>query len=164
MKCFMVAIITVLVLWPIIGLAELYKWTDEQGNLHITDALPRELQGKKSGPALKPSSQSTQPKKATLRPTAPDRSRALVHPLPESARTPYASEDTAHLDVVGLHPQQATLTSAWQTFDEARSFAKAPVQRWKDQRGLDHFVDVLPMFPSSAELGIPSSKPRLKTR
>ncbi|NGZ02560.1 MAG: hypothetical protein CV090_05875 [Nitrospira sp. WS238] len=164
MKFFTLSIITGLVLWPIIGSAELYKWTDEQGNLHVTDAPPRELQKKKAGPALKPRSQSAQPMKATPSFPRPERSRADVSPLPESSITVDSVEDAAHLNMVGLTPQQATLTSAWQTFDGTRSIAKAPVQRWKDQRGIDHFADVLPMATSSAELGTTSGKPRLKTR
>ena len=44
----------------------------------------------------------------------------------------------------GVSPSQATLTSSWQIFDSAQMNAKAPVQRWKDEQGIDHFVDVLP--------------------
>jgi hypothetical protein len=49
----------------------------------------------------------------------------------------------------GLSPNQATLTSAWQTFDGPQVVAKVPVQRWKDQRGIEHFVDVLPTVKAS---------------
>ena len=54
--------------------------------------------------------------------------------------------------MVGLSPSQATLTSLWQIFDSTQMNAKAPVQRWKDEKGLDHFVDVLPAALSSSEV------------
>jgi hypothetical protein len=41
------------------------------------------------------------------------------------------------------------LRSAWQTFDGPHGVAKGPVQRWKDQRGIEHFVDVLPTVKAS---------------
>lgn len=156
MKFITLSIITGLSLWPIIGSAELYKWTDEQGNLHITDAPP-ELQ-KKSDSMVKPSSRSVQPMKATPRPTMPGLSRAEVRSVPESSITPYVSEHATRLDMVGLNPSQATLTSAWQTFDGAQPVAKAPVERWKDERGVEHFVDVLPTAKNSAEVGTTPSK------
>ena len=164
MKFFTLTIITSLILWPIVGSAELYKWTDEQGNLHITDAPPPELQ-RKSGPAVKPSTRSAQPMKATPSPSLPERTRAKVRPVPEPSAILSSSKDpAAQPSVEGLSPKLATVTSAWQTFDGAQPAAKAPVQRWKDERGVEHFVDVLPTANSSAELGATPSKPRLKTR
>ncbi len=146
MKFFTLSIITGLILWPGIGSAELYTWTDDEGNLHIADALPPELQ-KKSGSAVKHGHQSVQPMKAM-----PQLSRAEAHPVPEPSTTPYLSEDAIRLDREGLSPSQATLTSVWQTFDGARSVAKAPVQRWKDGRGVEHFADVLPTARHSAKV------------
>lgn len=57
----------------------------------------------------------------------------------------------------GVSPSQATLTSSWQIFDSAQMNAKAPVQRWKDEQGIDHFVDVLP-----ATLGTSEAAPKLE--
>ena len=162
MKLFTLSIITGLILWPGIGSAELYKWTDEAGNLHITDAPPPELQ-KKSGPAVKPGPRSVQPMKATPRTTIPESPRAEVRPVPESSITPYLSKDATRLDMVGLTPNQATLTSAWQTFKGAQPVAKVSVQRWKDERGIEHFVDVLPTAKNAAEVGATPSTHHPKT-
>jgi hypothetical protein len=46
--------------------------------------------------------------------------------------------------MTGLKPEQATVASPWEVFDGKRGNAKAGVQRWKDDQGIDHFVDVLP--------------------
>ena len=37
MKVFILSFMSCSLLWPIVGWAELYKWTDDQGNFHITD-------------------------------------------------------------------------------------------------------------------------------
>ncbi len=143
MKLFTLSVITGLLFWPMIGSAELYKWTDEQGNLHITDAPPLELQ-KRSSPAVKPAPGSTLPKKAAAKPAMPELPRAEVYPVPEPSVTPSSlTERVVQPSMEGLNPKQATFTSAWQTFDGPPVVAKAPVQRWKDERGLEHFVDVL---------------------
>lgn len=163
MKLFTLLIITSLNLWPGIGSAELYKWTDEAGSLHITDAPPPELQ-KKSGPAVRPAPRSTLPRKATAKPMVPELSRAEVRLAPEPPVTPHLSNDLAvQPKMEGLTPDRATLMSAWQTFDGAQSFAKAPVQRWKDERGVEHFVDVLPAATHAAEGGTIPNRNRPKT-
>lgn len=163
MKFFTLTIMTSLILWPIVGLAELYKWTDEQGDLHITDAPPPERQ-RKSGPAVKPSPRPVQPMKATPNPSVPERSRAEVRPVPEPSAVLSLSKDpAAQPSVEGLSPKLATMTSAWQTFDGAQPVAKAPVQRWKDERGVEHFVDVLPKTKSSRSVEVTPGKHRLKT-
>lgn len=163
MKAFSLSIIPGLFLWPVIGSAELYKWTDEAGNLHITDAPPPMPQ-KKSAPVIRPAPRSTLQKKATAKPTMPELSRVEVHLAPEPSVTPHVPKDLAvQPKMKGLTPNQATLTSAWQTFDGAQPGAKAPVQRWKDERGVEHFVDVLPTAKHSAEVGATPSRHRSKT-
>jgi len=82
MHLFTLSVITGLCLWPMIGSAELYKWTDEQGNLHITDAPPFELQ-KRSGLPVRPTPRPTLPKKATGKRAMPELPRAEVYPVPE---------------------------------------------------------------------------------
>ncbi len=164
MKFFTLPIITSFILWPIVGSAELYKWTDEGGNLHITDVPPPELQ-RKSGLAVKPRPRSIQPMKDTPNPSVPERSRAQVRPLPESSKIPSSSKDpAAQSSVEGLSPKLATATSAWQTFDDSPVVANAPVQRWKDGQGVEHFLDVLPTANGSAGLGATPTKSHLKTR
>ena len=162
MKFLTLSIVTGLSLWPIVGSAELYKWTDKEGNFHITDAPPPELQ-KKPDSVVTPSARSVRPMKATPRLTMPEPSRAEVRPVPEPSLTPYVSTDSARPDMLGLNPNQATRTSAWQTFDGSQMIANAPVQRWKDQRGIEHFVDVLPTPRNSAEAGAALNKHRPKT-
>lgn len=163
MKLFTLSAITGLFLWPIIGSAELYKWTDEQGNLHITDAPPLELQ-KRSGPAVRPAPRSTLPKKAAVKPTMPELPRSEVYPLPEQSVTPSSSKAAgAQPSLEGLSPNQATFTSAWQTFDGSSMVAKAPVQRWEDERGLEHFVDVLPTAKGSLDVKATPNQYRPKT-
>ncbi len=143
------SVITGLFLWPILGSAELYKWTDEEGNLHITDAPPLELE-KRSSPAVRPAPRSTLPKKATVKPAMPKLPRSEAYPVPEPSVTPSSLRNAAaQPSMEGLSPNQATLTSAWQTFDGPQVVAKVPVQRWKDQRGIEHFVDVLPTVKAS---------------
>lgn len=93
----------------------------------------------------------------------PELSRAEARSVPESSIIPYASGHAPRLDMVGLNPNQATFTSEWQTFDGVPPVAKAPVQRWKDQRGIEHFVDVLPTAKNSAEVGATPSKHHPKT-
>ncbi|MDH4082642.1 MAG: DUF4124 domain-containing protein [Nitrospira sp.] len=144
MKLFTLSVIAGLLLWPMIGSAELYKWTDEQGNLHITDAPPLERQ-KRSSPTVRPSPRSTLPKKATVKPAMPELFQAEVRSVPDPSVMPSSSKDAAaQPSMKGLSPNQATLTSAWQTFDGPQVIARVPVQRWKDERGVEHFGDVLP--------------------
>jgi len=164
MKIFTLSVITGLFLWPMIGSAELYKWVDEQGNLHITDAPPLELQ-KRSSPAVKPAPRSVLPKKATAKPAMPEMPRAEVYPVPEASVTPSSLSDTvAQPSMEGLSPNQATFTSAWQTFDGPSVVAKAPVLRWKDERGLEHFVDVLPTAKGLPDVETTPNQYRPKTQ
>jgi cytoskeletal protein RodZ len=145
MNVFILSLLSGLLLWPVVGSAELYKWTDAQGNFHITDTPPAVPQ-KKSVPPAVSASPSTPPHKTTIAPVLPESSRADVHPVPGSIAVPTStSEGAVRTSLAGLSPNQATVTSSWQTFDGTQVSAKAPVQRWKDAQGLDHFVDVLPM-------------------
>jgi hypothetical protein len=144
MKAFILGLMSGLIFWPVIGSAQLYKWTDDQGNLHITDTPPSVAQ-KKSATTPASAPRSTLPKKTTVRPTLPGQPQAEVHPAPVQTVPSHASEEVPiQRAMEGLSPSQATLTSSWQVFDGTRMHVKAPVQRWKDEQGRDHFVDVLP--------------------
>ncbi|MBX3320864.1 MAG: DUF4124 domain-containing protein [Nitrospira sp.] len=163
MKFLQLSIIAGLLLSPIVGSAELYKWTDQQGHLHITDAPPSELQ-KKPDSSFNSNARSVQPMKATRSPSAPEHSRSEVRPLPEqSALSSPTKAEAAQLSLEGLSPNLAILTSAWQTFDDSQVIAKVPVERWKDERGLEHFVDVLPTGKGSAGVDATPIKRRLTT-
>ncbi len=152
MKVFMLSLMSGLLFWPVIGSAELYKWIDDQGNLHITDTLPPVTQ-KKATNTVAPVPRSASPKRATVRPTLPGRPQAEIHPVPGPiSHSPASEEVPIQRPMVGLSPNQATLTSSWQVFDSIQMNAKAPVQRWKDEQGLDHFVDVLPAILGSSEV------------
>lgn len=150
MNVFMLGLISGLLLWPVIGSAELYKWTDDRGNIYITDTPPPVTQ-KKSAITVAPAPRSALPKKATVRPTLPGRFQAEVHPVPVPLSPPANEESLTQRTLEGLSPSQATLTSSWQVFDGTQVNAKAPVQRWKDEQGLDHFVDVLPAILGRSE-------------
>lgn len=163
MRFLSLSMVTGLLLWPTAGSAELYKWTDEQGNLHITDAPPQAL-GKKSAPAPKPNPRAAQPMKAIPTPSGPTRSQAEVFLVPEPSVAPTSpTGQGGQLRVEGLNPNLATVTSAWQIFDDIHVNANMPVQRWTDERGLEHFVDVLPNKQSSRSVEVPSGRPRVKT-
>lgn len=143
MSCFL--------LWPIVGWAELYKWTDDQGNFHITDTPPP-MTPKKSATFAVPAPRSTVPKKTTVRSTPSRHPQAEVEPVPGAiVPSPAHEEVTIQRPMEGLSPSQAVLTSAWHIFDSTQMKVKAPVQRWKDEQGLDHFVDVLPATRGSSE-------------
>jgi hypothetical protein len=71
--------------------------------------------------------------------------------------SPPSEEGFIQRAMEGLSPSQATLTSSWQIFDGTQMNAKAPVLRWRDEQGLDHFVDVLP-----ATLGRSETAPQLE--
>lgn len=153
MNVFILSLVSSLLLWPIVGSAGLYKWTDDQGNLHITDTPPPGVQ-KKSGTTAASVPRSTLPKKTTVQPTLPARPQAEVHPVPGPIVPSPASEDIPiQRAMEGLSPSQATLTSLWQLFESTQMNSKAPVQRWKDEQGLDHFVDVLPIASEGTEAG-----------
>jgi hypothetical protein len=153
MKVFMLGLMSSLLFWPVIGSAALYKWTDDQGNLHITDTPPPAAQ-KKSAAIATPTPRSTLPKKTTIRPILPGQPQAEVHPVPGSVPSPGGEDVPIQRAMEGLSPSQATLTSSWQLFDSTQMNARAPVQRWKDEQGLDHFVDVLPIARGGTEPGV----------
>jgi hypothetical protein len=171
MNVFFMSLVSGLLLWPIVGSAELYKWTDDQGNFHITDTPPPVTQ-KKATISVAPAPRPASPKKATVRPTLPGQPQAEIHPVPGPLDPSPANEDgPIQRAMEGLSPSQAVLTSSWQLFDSTQMNGKAPVQRWKDEQGLDHFVDVLPATVGSSE-GAPKmeavsashSRPRVKER
>ena len=58
--------------------------------------------------------------------------------------SPKATGRPAQLPAEGLSLQRATLMSPWQTFEGSRVGTKAPVHKWKDERGLDRVSDVRP--------------------
>ena len=151
MKVFILSLASGLFLWPVVGSAELYKWTDEQGTFHITDTPPL-VPHKKSTVTAVPAPRSTFPKKTMVRPTLPGQPRAQVHPVPSLiVPSPSIKEVSLQQILEGLNPNQATLTSSWHVFEGTQASAKAPVQRWKDEQGLDHFVDVLPEILGKSE-------------
>jgi Domain of unknown function (DUF4124) len=153
MNAFILSIAVGLLFYPIVSVAELYKWIDEQGDLHITDAPPAGTH-KKSNLTVVPAPQSALPKKTRVRPVAPEPPRAEVRPLSAPLVTPSDGEESpSQLTIEGLNPSQAMLTSPWQVFDGSARDARAPVQSRKDKQGLDHFVDVLPVAKGSAEAG-----------
>jgi hypothetical protein len=163
MNAFILSIAVGLLFSPIVCVAELYKWTDEQGHLHITDAPPAGTH-KKSVLTVVPAPQSALPKKARVRSVAPEQPRAEARPLSAPIVTPPASEERPlQLTIEGLNPFQAMGTSPWQVFDSSEKDARAPVQSWKDTQGLDHFVDVLPVVEAGTKLEDPSiSRPTRK--
>lgn len=152
MTVFMLGLMSGLLFWPVIGSAELYKWTDDQGNLHITDT-PSPMTQKKSATTVAPIPRSSSQKKATARPILPRQSHAEVHPVPGPPDPPASEKVLTQRSQEGLSPSQATLTSSWQVFDGNQPNAKAPVQRWKDEAGLDHFADVLPIARGDMQVG-----------
>lgn len=154
MRVFLLSLVSGLLLWPMVGSAGLYKWTDDQGNLHITDTPPP-MMHKKSTPTVAPVPRSASPKKATVRPTLPGPPQAEVQSAPGPIVPSLASEEVpAQRPMEGLSPSQATLTSSWHIFESTQMNAKAPVQRWKDQQGLDHFADVLPATLGNSEAAL----------
>lgn len=151
MKVFRLVFMSGLLIWPIVGSADLYKWTDDQGNLHITD-MPPPLTQKKSATSVPPAPRSASPKKTTVRPTLPHRPQAEIHLVPgSSGASPAREEVLIQRPMEGLNPNQATLTSSWRVFDGAQMNTKAPVQWWKDEQGLDHFADVVPITRGGPE-------------
>ena len=153
MKVSLFGLLCVVFLWPVEGSAELYKWTDEEGNFHITDAPPPGLYKKAVTPTVPPPP-STPLKRAKIRPTLPGRPQAEVHAIPlPPPPAPVDEPGPVPLTLEGLSPRQATLTSSWQVFESSQVNAKAPVQWWKDQQDLDHFADVLPVAGRGTEAG-----------
>ncbi len=161
MNVFLLSIVAGLLLSPIVGFAELYKWIDEQGDLHITDAPPAGTH-KKSNLTAVPAPQSVLPKKARVRPVAPEPPRAEARPLPAPSVMSPAGEEPPMLPTIeGLNPFQAMGISPWQVFDSREGDARAPVQGWKDKQGLEHIVDVLPVAKRGAEAGTKIENPSI---
>lgn len=159
MNVFLLSIVAGLLLCPIVSYAELYKWIDEQGALHITDAPPAGTH-KKSNLTAVPTPQSALSKKTRVRSAVPEPPRAEAHPLPApSVTSPVSEELPIQLTIEGLNPFEAMLTSPWQVFENSERDARAPVQSWKDKQGLDHVVDVLPVVKSGAEAGSKTKDP-----
>jgi hypothetical protein len=151
MGIFVLSLISSLMLWPVIGSAGLYKWTDDQGNLHITDTPPSAPK-KKSATTVESAPRSAVPKKHTVRQPLSGQSHAEVRPVPSPrVSSPVSEEVPIPQTMEGVSPSQASVTSAWQVFDGAQINAKAAVQWWRDEQGLDHFVDVLPRARGGAE-------------
>jgi Domain of unknown function (DUF4124) len=146
--CGIVSLLFCLVLFPTVGTAELYQWTDAQGNLHITDTpppVPEKKQAPGAGAAPPVSQSGPQKKTSSKRQASVGQARAEVRPLSNQTPVPQPSRDAqSHSLLSGLSPSQATVTSPWQVFEGNPATTKAAVQRWKDERGIDHFVDVLP--------------------
>ncbi|MFO0778507.1 MAG: DUF4124 domain-containing protein [Nitrospira sp.] len=153
MKVFILSTAAGLLFSPTVSMAELYKWTDEQGHLHITDAPPAGTH-KKSALIVTPAPQSALPRRARAQPVTPERPRAEARPLQApSGMSPTSDQPPLELTIEGLNPFQAMAISPWQVFDGSERDARAPVQSWKDKQGLEHFVDVLPATKGGAEEG-----------
>lgn len=161
MNAFILSITAGLLFAPLVSIAELYKWTDEQGHLHITDAPPAGMH-KKSILTVVPAPQSTSPKKVRVQPVIPESPRAEAYPLPApSVTSPTGEGGPIQMTIEGLNPFQAMLTSSWQVFDGSERDVRAPVQAWKDKQGLDHYVDVLPVVKGGAEAGTKTKDPSI---
>ncbi len=145
MRVFILSAMCCVLLWPVLGTAQLYKWTDDLGNFHITDTPPPGSPKKPSVGAV-PAPQPALPKKAMVRPTLPVQPQAQVYPVPAPTVSVPSIKDVFAQQASGggLNPTQATVTSFWQVFDGTPMTTKAPVHRWKDEQGLDHFADILP--------------------
>lgn len=138
------------VFFPTIGAGQLYKWTDAQGNLHITDVPPptsEKAPASKVKPAPQTSSPPPPPKKTAVPsqiPAGGKRAKAVPVPAPAvSSQSPKKVKKRAPVPVIGLKPEQATIASPWEVLDGKRGDAKVSVQRWKDGKGIDHFSDVM---------------------
>lgn len=153
MNARILSIVAGLLFSPIVCSAELYKWTDEQGHIHITDAPPAGTH-KKSNLTAVPVPQSALSKKASVRPVTPDPPRVEARPLSAPSVTSPANEESPILPTIeGLNPFQAMVTSPWQVIDNSERVARVPAQSWKDKQGLEHVVDVLPVAKGGAEAG-----------
>jgi len=148
------SLLTVLVGWsvffPTIGAGQLYKWTDAQGNLHITDVPPPANETApvaKVKPRPHVSPPAPPPKQTSIPPQAPVQGkRAKVVPAPapmDSLKSSKKKQDGVRVPLAGLKPEQATIASPWEVMDRKRGNAKVGVQRWTDGKGIDHFSDVL---------------------
>jgi len=137
-----------LVLFPTVGTAGLYQWTDAQGNLHITDTPPP-VPEKKSAPiveAAPPGSQFAPQKKTSTKSQASvGRPQAEIRPVPDGTSAPQSSRNARNHSVLGsVNQAQTTTTSPWQVFEGNSASTKVAVQRWTDEKGIEHFVDAVP--------------------
>jgi outer membrane biosynthesis protein TonB len=141
------SILFCLLLVPTIGRAQLFQWTDAQGNLHITDTpppVPEKKQPSRAEAAPPVSQPAPQKKTSAKRRATVGQVQAEVRPLPNPTEAPRMSRDArSHSLLSGLSPSQATVTSSWQVYEGNSASTKAAVRRWKDEQGIDHFVDVL---------------------
>ena len=145
-------------LWPLAGAAELYKWTDEQGNLHITD-IPPAGSPKKSTPPSAKSSPPAPSQNPMGKPAGSDESRTRVAPRLGARTSPATIEELPpQLTLDGLSTYRATLVSSWKTFEGFESQAKAPVHRWKDAQGREHVTDIPPIKKDVATVVETSAK------
>lgn len=159
-----VSLLCGVLLWPVAGAAELYKWTDEQGNLHITD-IPPAGSPKKSTPPSAKSSRSAPSQNPTEKPGGSGESRTGVAPGGNAVTSPSTIEALpSQLTLDGLSTYRATLVSSWKTFEGLESQAKAPVHRWKDGQGREHFTDILPVKKDVATVVETSTKVPKKLR
>ena len=114
MNVFFLSIVAGLLLSPIVSFAELYKWIDEQGDLHITDAPPVGTH-KKSNLTAVPAPQSVLSKKTRVRSAASEPPRAEAHPLPApSVTSPSNEELPIQLTIEGLKAEISKLREALQ--------------------------------------------------
>lgn len=144
----LLSLVLCLVLFPAVGKAGLYQWTDAQGNLHITDTPPP-VSEKKSAPiveAAPPVSQSVPPKKMSTKGQASvGRPQAEIRPVPDVTSAPQSSPNARNHSMLGnLNQAQATTASPWQVFEGNSASTKVAVQRWTDEKGIEHFVDAVP--------------------
>lgn len=141
------SIVLCLVVFPVAGMAELYKWTDAQGSLHFTDTPPPAPR-KKAVPAAEPTPKARM--SAPLKKMSVENQSTSVPPqaqissLPgHIAPVPLQKDSRHESSTAGLTPKQATLTAPWQVSVGKSVGTTGIVQRWKDEAGIDHFTDVL---------------------
>lgn len=164
MKGFTLSVLCGILIWPTSGSTELYKWTDEQGNLHITDIPPTGSHKKSAPPSVK-SSQSAPSQNLPERSGGSGESRLRVVPGHDVMPSPSTIEAVPRqLTLDGLSPYRATVVSSWKIFEGLEGQAKAPVHRWKDARGLEHVTDVPPVGKDAATAVETSTKVSPKLR
>ncbi|MBH0189165.1 MAG: DUF4124 domain-containing protein [Nitrospira sp.] len=144
----LLSLLSCLVLLPTVGTAGLYQWTDAQGNLHITDTPPPVPEKKSAAiiEAAPPVSQSAPQKRTSIKgQVSVGRPQAEVRPTPNLTSVPQLPRDVKSHSMLGsLNQAQATTTSPWQVFEGSSASTKVAVQRWTDEKGLEHFVDAVP--------------------
>ncbi|MBH0178654.1 MAG: DUF4124 domain-containing protein [Nitrospira sp.] len=144
----LLSLLLCLLLFPAVGTAGLYQWTDAQGNLHLTDTPPPVPEKKPVSvvEAAPPVSQfAPQKKTSTKGQTSVGRPQAEIRPVPNLTSAPQSSRNANnHSMLSSLNQAQATTTSPWQVFEGNAASTKAAVQRWTDEKGIEHFVDAVP--------------------